>query len=94
MASPIDENEILSFIADYPLWTFSGEKLTTKRTFPHFRAAFAFLTEVALVAESLDHHPEIENVYNKVKLRLCTHDAGGKVTSKDLDFVRLLESVK
>ena len=52
-------------------------------TFKNFSAAFAFLTQIALAAEKLDHHPEIKNVYNKVSLKLNTHDVGGLT---ELDF--------
>ncbi|MBK8612333.1 MAG: 4a-hydroxytetrahydrobiopterin dehydratase [Flavobacteriales bacterium] len=51
---------------------------------------FAFMTRVALVAERMGHHPEWSNVYNKVHIALSTHDAGDRVTEKDL---RLAEAI-
>ena len=51
--------------------------------FKDFSEAFAFMTRVALLAQSADHHPEWSNVYNKVSVTLTTHDAGG-VTAKDI----------
>lgn len=51
--------------------------------FKDFSEAFAFMTRVALLAQSADHHPEWSNVYNKVSVTLTTHDAGG-VTAKDV----------
>ena len=51
--------------------------------FKDFSEAFAFMTRVALLAQSADHHPEWSNVYNKVTISLTTHDAGG-LTLKDV----------
>ena len=64
-----------------------GESLIERDfEFADFREAFAFLVRVAFVAESMDHHPEIANVYNHVSLALSTHDAGNRVTETDLAF--------
>ncbi len=60
--------------------------------FPGFKEAFAFMSAVALVAERLNHHPEWSNVYNKVELRLSTHDAGG-VTEFDLALAAAAEEL-
>ena len=53
--------------------------------FNDFKGAFAFMTKVALSAESLNHHPDWSNVYNRVDIKLSTHDAGG-LTDKDLQL--------
>jgi len=58
--------------------------------FKGFGEAFAFMTRAALAAERLDHHPEWFNVYNKVRITLSTHDAGG-VTQKDIDLARFID---
>ena len=58
--------------------------------FADFNRAFTFMTQVALAAEKADHHPEWSNVYNKVRVTLSTHDAGG-VTQKDLDLARFAD---
>jgi len=57
--------------------------------FADFNAAFAFMTRVALKAETMDHHPEWSNVYNRVDILLTTHDAGG-VTELDLTLARFI----
>ena len=67
------------------------DAITRELVFPDFNRAFAFMTQVALAAEKADHHPEWSNVYNKVRVTLSTHDAGG-VTQKDLDLARFIDA--
>ncbi len=70
-------------------WTQQGQRDAIGRqyVFKDFAQAFAFMTEVAIVAEKRDHHPEWSNVYNKVDITLTTHDAEG-VTQRDVDLAR------
>lgn len=61
--------------------------------FKDFKEAFAFMTRVAPIADALDHHPEWSNVYNKVTIRLSTHDTADKkpgITSLDFDLARAI----
>lgn len=58
--------------------------------FEGFAEAFSFMTRVAFAAEVADHHPEWSNVYNRVAVRLTTHDAGG-LTDKDIVLARAME---
>ena len=58
--------------------------------FGTFMEAWGFMSQVALLAEKMDHHPEWFNVYNKVDVTLATHDAGG-VTQKDVDLVTAMD---
>ena len=60
--------------------------------FKDFSEAFAFMTRVALLAQSANHHPELSNVYNKVSIRLTTHDAGG-VTAKDIALAQAIDKL-
>ena len=75
------------------LWTLENGKLTREFTFKNFVDAFSFMTKVALLAEQMNHHPEWSNVYNRVKIQLCTHDAGGKVTDKDRSLAQKIDSL-
>lgn len=59
-------------------------------TFKNFKRAFAFMTQVALKAEQMDHHPEWFNVYSKVDVTLATHDADG-VTALDVELARFCD---
>lgn len=87
--------EITDRLKAHADWDTNGKTLTRDFQFKDFKEAFAFLTKAALVAEKLDHHPEIWNVYNKVTLKLSTHDTepkGGGLTEYDFEFLKQLES--
>ena len=74
-------------------WSVSdGDRPAIERTlkFADFNTAFAFMTRVALMAETMDHHPEWSNVYNRVTVLLTTHDAGG-VTDLDTTMARFID---
>ncbi len=74
-------------------WLTLDNKLTKEFVFDDFIQAFAFLSKVALLAEKHNHHPEIFNVYNKVKLSLQTHDVGNSITQKDFDLAAEIDKV-
>ena len=61
-------------------------------SFKDFKEAFAFMTKVAEVAEKKNHHPEWFNVWNRVEIRLSTHDSGG-LTNKDIDLAKLIDEI-
>lgn len=65
------------------LWVSRGTRIERSLQFGDFVSAFAFMTEVALIAERMNHHPEWFNVYATVRIELSTHDAGGLT---ELDF--------
>lgn len=64
-------------------WKESDNSLKATFTFDDFSQAFGFMTQVAIVAEKQNHHPNWSNVYNKVEFTLSTHDAGDVVTEND-----------
>ncbi|MEH6591851.1 MAG: 4a-hydroxytetrahydrobiopterin dehydratase [Halioglobus sp.] len=70
-------------LQQHPHWTLDEGKLYRRFVFTDFVAAFGFMSRVALLAESMNHHPEWSNVWNRVEIRLTTHDAGG---ISELDF--------
>jgi len=90
----LSENEISEKLKTLDGWSAEGDKIGKEFEFENFKAALAFLVRVGFEAESLGHHPEIFNVYNSVSIKLSTHDAGGKVTQKDIDLANAIENIK
>ena len=90
---PLTPEEIKKELSSLKDWTFENDKLQKKFTFKNFTEAFQFLNKVAAIAEKQNHHPEIFNVYNRVELKLNTHDAGNKVTEKDVKAVKEIEKL-
>lgn len=72
-------------------WVWQGDALVKTFAFADFRTALAWMVRVGFEAEALNHHPEWTNVYGRVDVRLNTHDAGGKVTAKDVELARRME---
>ncbi len=79
----LDNQQINRFCDTNKHWSFDGVKLLANFQFTDFTQAFGFMTNVAIIAEQLDHHPDWSNKYNQVTIALTTHDSGG-VTELDL----------
>ena len=88
----LSEDEIATKLAGLNGWAFKNGKLHRQYQFPDFVAAFGFMTSAALCAESMNHHPEWTNVYNKVTIDLNTHDAGG-ITALDFTLAGKMEAL-
>ena len=71
-------------------WTRAGEALTITWRFPSFSEAMAWMQACAEDIERMDHHPDWRNVYDRVSVRLSTHDAGDRITSKDVALAKAL----
>ncbi|HAH59473.1 MAG: 4a-hydroxytetrahydrobiopterin dehydratase [Lentimicrobium sp.] len=71
----------------------NGKMLEQTFEFENFIDAFSFMTSVALIAESMQHHPNWENVYNKVTIRLTSHDAGDTITDKDHKLANAIDDL-
>lgn len=85
--------EIEHALTHLPGWKREGEALVKTFAFANFREAMAFMLKAGFEADAMDHHPEWTNVYNKVAVRLNTHDAGGKITAKDVTLAGKLEAL-
>ncbi|WP_026998395.1 4a-hydroxytetrahydrobiopterin dehydratase [Eisenibacter elegans] len=75
------------------MWIETDNKLKRTFEFANFVEAFGFMTQVALLAEKMDHHPWWANVYNKVDIELTTHDAGNTVTQKDHELAKAIDTL-
>lgn len=75
------------------MWREEANQLVREFTFADFSEAFAFMTRVAMAAEKMDHHPWWSNVYNKVTIRLTTHDAGNTITDRDRKLAQLIDGL-
>jgi 4a-hydroxytetrahydrobiopterin dehydratase len=73
-------------------WQLQDDSLQTQWKFKNFLQAMAFMNAVAEVAERMNHHPEWSNVYNRVNVRLTTHDAGG-LTVLDFELAQAMDSL-
>ncbi len=88
----IDGAALREALAGLEGWELSGDKISREFRFRNFVEAFGFMARVALVAESMDHHPEWFNVYGRVAVDLTTHDAGG-ITARDLELARRMNEL-
>jgi 4a-hydroxytetrahydrobiopterin dehydratase len=93
MSAALTPSQIQEALADLDGWVLEQSKLLKVYKLNDFKAALAFINLVGAEAERLNHHPDIHNSWNRVTLRLCTHDAGGQVTEKDLTLARAIQSI-
>jgi 4a-hydroxytetrahydrobiopterin dehydratase len=93
MAPKPDMANLTQEIAALEGWTLDKEGLSISKSFKfrNFNDAWGFMTRIALLAEKMDHHPEWFNVYNRVDIKLTTHDAGG-ITEKDIKMANKIEA--
>ena len=73
-------------------WTLEAEKLHREFKFRNFVQAFGFMTQAAILAEQMDHHPEWSNVYNRVVVNLTTHEADG-ISQRDFDLAHKMNGL-
>jgi 4a-hydroxytetrahydrobiopterin dehydratase len=92
MKDKLSEAEVQSRLEAFPAWRFSDGRLERRFAFADFVEAFGFLARVALLAERLNHHPDITNSYKHVTLALTSHDAGG-VTERDFRLLAAIEAL-
>lgn len=93
MAKKASEAEVREALATLPGWELEDDGIVKAFEFDDFKQAWAFMEKVAAAAEAMDHHPEWTNVYNKVLVRLSTHDAGG-LTQRDFKLAHEVEAAQ
>jgi len=94
MASPpLTPAKIKAALPGLPGWKLERDALAKEFKFGSFKEALSFMVRVGFEAEKLNHHPDWTNVYNRVAIRLNTHDAGGKVTAKDVTLAKKIQAL-
>ena len=94
MPSALSKDEREAAMREVPDWHYdeTGSSLERQFTFKTFSEAFGFITRVALAAQAANHHPDWSNSYNRVTIRLSSHDAGG-VTRRDIDLAKAISAL-
>jgi len=94
MMKQLEQETRTAFLRDHPLWHLVAgrDAITRDFVFADFSEAFAFMTRVALLAETMNHHPEWSNVYRNVSVTLSTHDAGG-LTELDTRLAKAIDAL-
>jgi len=75
------------------MWQEINNQLVKEFTFKDFNEAFAFMTRASVIINELDHHPQWSNLYNKVTIKLSTHDAGDIITDKDRALAKRIDEI-
>lgn len=88
----LTQDELASLARELPDWKLENGQLVRIWTFKDFAAAMAFVNLIAELAEQANHHPDIDIQYNRVKLALVSHDAGG-ITSRDAEMARRIGKI-
>lgn len=88
----LSDEELQKQLATLADWSLRDGKLYRAIRFVNFSAAFSFMTQVALMAEKADHHPEWFNVYNHLEIWLTTHDADG-ISSRDIELATAINNL-
>jgi 4a-hydroxytetrahydrobiopterin dehydratase len=89
----LSQEDIETQLLAHPRWAVVGGKLHRELLFEDFVRAFGFMSQVALLAERSDHHPEWSNVYRRVVIDLTTHDAGG-LSQRDFDLAAAIDALQ
>ena len=90
MPQKLDKAQLTAAVAALPTWKLEHGELTRSVTFADFNEAIKFVDWVAILAEGVGHHPDIDIRYNRVRLALITHDAGG-ITNSDINLAQKIE---
>jgi 4a-hydroxytetrahydrobiopterin dehydratase len=90
MIQKLDEPQIQAALTTLPNWKLEQGEVVRTAIFPDFMQAMSFVNQVAELAEAAGHHPDIDIRYNRVRLALVTHDAGG-ITQNDISLAQAID---
>jgi len=88
----MDDTSIAGRLSKHPQWKLTQNHIRRSFVFSDFIEAFGFMTQVAMLAERANHHPEWSNVYNQVDIALTTHEANG-LTERDFDLAGEIDAL-
>ncbi|HBH74428.1 MAG TPA: 4a-hydroxytetrahydrobiopterin dehydratase [Synechococcales bacterium UBA10510] len=88
----LSTDQTIALATELPEWTILNGKIKREIKFADFNQAFGFMTRVALVAETMGHHPEWSNVWNRVVIELTTHDLGG-LSGLDVELAKRIDAL-
>ena len=88
----LSEAEARQRLVAIPAWVLRDGRLHRDFSFPSFVEAFGFMSQVALRAEAMDHHPDWSNAWNKVSIDLVSHDVGG-ISQRDFDLAAAIDAL-
>ena len=92
-AQKLSQRELDAALSELDGWSVQDGKLHREFRFADFTAAFGFMTKVAIEANSMDHHPEFFNVWNKVVIDLVTHEADDSISNLDVELARTIDKL-
>ena len=93
MLTPLTEDELETLQRDLPQWSVVNGKLSTTRKLTTFMDAIAYVQKVGLIAEELNHHPDIDIRWRLVTISVCTHDAHNQITRFDRRLAERIDSL-
>ena len=88
----LSNKQLNECLEDLDGWSIENEKLSKTFKFSSFIQTFGFMTQVAITSETMDHHPEWSNVYNRVEINLVTHSESG-ITKLDIELAMKVDSI-
>jgi 4a-hydroxytetrahydrobiopterin dehydratase len=91
-ATALDAEALRAAVAKLPGWRVEEGVLTRTFSFPNFVEAMAFVQSLGVEAEQMQHHPDLDIRYSKIKVALVTHDAGG-ITAKDITLAQTADGL-
>jgi len=93
MAEPLTGEQIAALHADLPLWRIEEGMLVRDVQAPSFPIAIDYVVAISAAAEEMDHHPDIDIRWRRLRLALVTHSAGGRITDLDVALARRIDDI-
>ncbi len=93
MATALTDAEVSASLADLQGWSRDGDRLVKEFRFDNYLAGLAFATSVGVIGEGMNHHPDLIIGWRRVDVAFTTHDAGSKITAKDIEAAAAIDAL-